>query len=149
MTDRQADVGTFRLITYFLVKNRITIILEVAMKYLFVCYKRCSTCAKARKWLNENGVEYEERDIKEFNPDEEELRKWVALSGLPVNKFYNTSGTLYRELHIKDKLPSMSDDEKIKLLATDGMLVKRPVIVGQDVVLAGFKEELWSEALNV
>lgn len=119
------------------------------MKYLFVCYKRCSTCAKARKWLNENGVEYEERDIKEFNPDEEELRKWVALSGLPVNKFYNTSGTLYRELHIKDKLPNMSDDEKIKLLATDGMLVKRPVIVGQDVVLAGFKEELWSEALNV
>ena len=119
------------------------------MKYLFVCYKRCSTCAKARKWLNENGIEYEKRDIKEFNPNKEELEKWIAVSRYPVNKFFNTSGTLYKELHLKDKLPNMSDEEKIKLLATDGMLVKRPILVGEDIVLAGFKEELWSEALTV
>lgn len=117
------------------------------MKYLFVCYKKCGTCTKARKWLEENGIEYDERDIKEFNPGKDELRQWIAASGYPAGKFFNTSGVLYKELKLKDRLPDMSDEEKIELLATDGMLVKRPVIAGGNTVLVGFREELWREAL--
>ena len=118
------------------------------MKYLFVCYKKWSTCTKARKWLDEKGIEYEERDIKEFNPSEDELKQWIEISEYPVEKFLNTRGTLYKELNLKDKFPNMSYEEKIKILATDGMLVKRPVIVGKDKVLLGFNEDLWSDLLN-
>lgn len=117
------------------------------MKYLFLCYPRWTTCGKARKWLEEKGVEFEERNIKEDNPTEVELKEWISKSDYPIKKFFNTSGLIYRELGLKDKLSSMSDDEKIKLLATDGMLVKRPIIVGGDVVLVGFKEEEWEEKL--
>lgn len=115
---------------------------------LFVYYPKCSTCKKAEKWLRENGVDYEARDIKLDNPTEQELRKWHALSGMPLKKFFNTSGMLYRELHLKDRLPGMSEDEQYALLATDGMLVKRPVVVGDDFVLTGFKEKEWSEHLK-
>ena len=109
----------------------------------FICYPRCTTCQKAQKWLDDNGVEYELRDIKLDNPTHEELREWHKKSGLPLKKFFNTSGLLYKSLELKAKLPTMSDDEMFNLLATDGMLVKRPLLVCDDLVLVGFKEDEW------
>lgn len=113
------------------------------MKKIFLCYPRWTTCSKARKWLEDNHIEYEERNIKENNPTEDELREWIAISDYPIKKFFNTSGNLYKELGLKDKLSYMPDEEKIRLLATDGMLVKRPILVCKDTVLVGFKEEEW------
>ena len=115
---------------------------------LFVEYPKCTTCKKAKKWLEDNGIEFEDRDIKSENPTEEELRKWHADSGLPLRRFFNTSGQLYREMKLKDQLAEMSDDEQFKLLASDGMLVKRPIVVKNDKVLVGFKEADWSEVLK-
>lgn len=115
---------------------------------LFLCYSRCSTCKKAQKWLDENGVEYTFREIKEKNPTEKELRKWHKKSGLPLKRFFNTSGLQYKELKLKDRLPEMSEDEQFALLATDGMLVKRPLMITKDAVLVGFKEAEWAEALK-
>ena len=109
----------------------------------FICYPKCTTCQKAQKWLNDNGSEYELRDIKLDNPTLDELTEWYGKSGLPLKKFFNTSGLLYKSLNLKNKLPQMSDDEMLKLLATDGMLVKRPILVGEDFVLVGFKENEW------
>ncbi|MEE1351271.1 MAG: arsenate reductase family protein [Clostridia bacterium] len=113
----------------------------------FICYPKCTTCQKAKKWLDDNNIEYEIRDIKENNPDYEELSTWYKMSGLPLKKFFNTSGLLYRGMELKTKLPTMSDEEQLKLLSTDGMLVKRPLLVGEDFVLVGFKEKEWSERL--
>ena len=110
---------------------------------LFVNYPKCSTCKKARKFLEEKGVVFEDRDIKEQNPTVEELKEWIAKSGLPVKKFFNTSGMLYRQMELKDKLPNMSEQEMIELLATDGMLVKRPILVSEDKVLVGFRQAEW------
>ncbi len=115
---------------------------------LFICYSGCSTCQKAERWLKENGVDYDVRDIKSDNPTESELRKWHADSGLPLKRFFNTSGILYRELGLKNRLPNMSDDEMLALLAADGMLVKRPIAVSDDRVLVGFKENEWNELLK-
>ena len=114
----------------------------------FLCYSRCSTCQKAKKWLDENGISYQERPIKEQNPTVEELKLWHQKSGLPLKKFFNTSGMLYKEMQLKYKLPNMSEEEQYALLATDGMLVKRPILVGDDFVLTGFKEKEWSEKLQ-
>lgn len=114
---------------------------------LFVCYPKCSTCVKAKKWLEEKGMEYELRDIKENNPTAEELKVWWEKSGLPLRRFFNTSGNLYKEIKLKDRLPDMSETEQFSLLATDGMLVKRPVLVAGDTVLVGFKEKEWEEKL--
>ena len=114
---------------------------------LFLCYPKCSTCKKAQKWLDEQGVTYEIRDIKEANPSYEELKEWYEKSGLPLKKFFNTSGMLYKEMQLKDKLPVMSEEEQLRLLATDGMLVKRPIIIEGNTVLAGFKEQEWQEHL--
>ena len=114
---------------------------------LFVYYPKCSTCRKAKKWLEENNIEFEERHIIDDNPTYEELKEWYEKSGLTLNRFFNTSGMKYRELKLKDKRPEMSEDEQLKLLATDGMLVKRPVIVSDDVVLTGFKVKEWKEKL--
>ena len=114
---------------------------------LFVYYPKCSTCRKAKKWLEENNIEFEERHIIDDNPTYEELKQWYEKSGLTLNRFFNTSGMKYRELKLKDKRPEMSEDEQLKLLATDGMLVKRPVIVSDDVVLTGFKVKEWEEKL--
>ncbi len=111
---------------------------------LFIEYPKCSTCRKARKHLEDLGVEFEDRHIVEDNPTEEELRDWIARSGYPVKKFFNTSGMKYRALDLKNRLPEMSDDEKIALLATDGMLVKRPILIDGDRILVGFKESEWS-----
>jgi len=116
---------------------------------LFICYERCSTCKKAEKWMQESGVEYDKRDIKTENPTVDELRMWHEMSGLPLQRFFNTSGQLYRQMELKDKLKTMSDDEKLSLLATDGMLVKRPILVTDDTVLVGFKQEQWEEVLKV
>lgn len=113
----------------------------------FVCYPKCTTCQKARKWLEENNIEYELRDIKTENPELEELAAWHKMSGLPLRKFFNTSGLLYKSMELKNKLPDMSEEEMLALLATDGMLVKRPIAVGDDFVLVGFKEEEWREKL--
>ena len=110
---------------------------------LFLEYPKCSTCIKAKKWLDEHSDCYEDRHIKENRPNEEELRAWVERSGLPVKRFFNTSGLVYKSLELKDKLPEMSDDEKIKILATDGMLVKRPLVIGDKGVLVGFKAAEW------
>ena len=115
---------------------------------LFICYARCSTCQKARKWLDENGVSYEWRDIKGQNPTAEELQAWKEKSGLPMKKFFNTSGMLYREKNLKDKLKTMSEEEMLQLLATDGMLVKRPILVDGETVLLGFKEDQYKELLQ-
>lgn len=118
------------------------------MEYLFICYSRWSTCRKARGFLDGNNISYIERDIKENNPTEDELKEWIGKSDYPIKRFFNTSGKVYRELGLKDKLEGMSLDEKIQLLATDGMLVKRPILVGKDVVLVGFKEKEWEESLK-
>lgn len=111
----------------------------------FICYPKCSTCQKARKWLEEHGVEYTERHIVEENPTYDELTKWYEMSGLALKKFFNTSGMLYKEMQLKDKLPAMSEDEQLQLLATNGMLVKRPLLVTGDTVLVGFKEAEWAK----
>ena len=113
----------------------------------FICYPKCTTCQKAKKWLDDNKIEYELRDIKEDNPSRDELIAWYKMSGLPLKKFFNTSGLLYKSMELKDKLPTMSEEEQLKLLATDGMLVKRPLVIGKDFVLVGFKESEWSEKL--
>lgn len=110
---------------------------------LFVCYPKCSTCKKARKWLEENGIAFDERDIKEENPTRKELLKWHKQSGLPLRRFFNTSGMLYRDLQLKDKLPNMTEDEMYDLLASDGMLVKRPLLIADEAVLVGFKQAEW------
>lgn len=114
----------------------------------FICYPKCTTCQKAKKWLDDKGVSYELRDIKENNPSETELREWYKNSGLPLKKFFNTSGLLYKSMELKNKLPEMTDDEQIKLLATDGMLVKRPILVDGKKVLVGFKEKEYEELLS-
>ncbi len=114
---------------------------------LFIYYPKCTTCQKAKKWLDEKGIAYEERNIKENNPTFEELKEWRGKSGLPLKRFFNTSGMLYKELNLKDKLPNMSEEEQLKLLASDGMLVKRPIAVGADYVLTGFRESEWEAAL--
>ncbi|MCI8316940.1 MAG: arsenate reductase family protein [Lachnospiraceae bacterium] len=114
---------------------------------LFVCYPKCSTCKKAENWLKEQKVPYDLRDIKQENPSKEELAAWYEKSGLELKRFFNTSGILYKEMKLKDRLPSMTDDEKLDLLATDGMLVKRPILVTQDCVLVGFKEKEWEAAV--
>lgn len=115
---------------------------------LFVCYPKCSTCKKAEKWLDARGSEYEKRDIKTQNPSADELREWWERSGLPLKRFFNTSGNLYKEMKLKDRLPDMSEEEQIELLSTDGMLVKRPILVDGDKVLVGFKEKEWEETLG-
>ena len=114
----------------------------------FICYPKCTTCQKAKKWLDDNKIEYELRDIKFDNPSYEELDEWYNKSGLPIKKFFNTSGLLYKSLDLKNKLPEMSEDEMLKLLATDGMLVKRPLLIGDDFVLVGFKENEWTTTLK-
>ena len=119
-------------------------------KAVFVCYEKCTTYRKARKWLDEHDIPYDIRPIKEENPSAEELRGWQKTSGLPLKRFYNTSGQLYRSMELKDRIPAMSDEEQISLLATDGMLVKRPILITGDgkTVLVGFKEEEWNVLLK-
>lgn len=114
---------------------------------LFIEYPKCSTCRKAKKWLDENGVEYIDRHIAEDNPTYEELKVWYEKSKMPLKKFFNTSGRLYKEMNLREKLPSMSEEEQLRLLASDGMLIKRPVIVKGDLIMTGFDEAEWSEAL--
>ena len=114
----------------------------------FICYPKCTTCQKAKKWLDDNQIEYEFRDIKLDNPTLDELMEWHKKSGLPLKKLFNTSGLLYKSLDLKNKLPIMSEDEMLKLLASDGMLVKRPLLIGDSFVLVGFKEAEWSAALS-
>lgn len=114
----------------------------------FICYPRCTTCQKARKWLEENRVTYQLRDIKTENPGVEELTAWYRLSGLPLRKLFNTSGLLYKSMELKTRLPAMTDEEMLALLATDGMLVKRPLVIGDDFVLVGFKEAEWEAKLK-
>ena len=114
---------------------------------LFIQYPPCSTCQKAKKWLDERGISYTDRHIKENNPTYEELKAWYEKSRLPLKKFYNTSGLLYKSLGLKDKLPTMTEDEQLRLLATDGMLVKRPLVIGDDFVLTGFREKEWEEKM--
>ena len=115
---------------------------------LFICYPKCSTCKKAKVWLDEHNITYETRHIVEENPTYEELKHWYEVSGLPLKKFFNTSGILYKEHHLKDKLPTMSEEEQLKLLATNGMLVKRPLLVDGERVLIGFREKEWQEILS-
>lgn len=115
---------------------------------LFVYYPKCSTCIKAKKWLEEKGVQLELRDIKGDNPTAEQLKEWRRKSGLPLKRFFNTSGNLYKEMKLKDRLPDMSEEEQLALLATDGMLVKRPILVDGDTVLTGFREKDWEEKLT-
>lgn len=118
------------------------------MNMKFICYPKCTTCKKAQKWLDDNSVSYELRDIKEQNPSYEELAEWYKKSGLPLKRFFNTSGLLYKSMELKDKLPDMSEEEQLRLLASDGMLVKRPIAVTGDIVLVGFKEAEWAEKLG-
>ena len=115
---------------------------------LFICYPKCTTCQMAKKWLDDNGISYEERNIKEENPTYDELKVWYEKSGLDIKRFFNTSGLLYKSMNLKDKLPDMSVEEKLRLLATDGMLVKRPIVVKNDTVLTGFKEKEWIEMIK-
>lgn len=115
---------------------------------IFLCYPKCTTCQKAQKWLDAKGIPYEARHIKEQNPAEDELRQWHLKSGLPLKKFFNTSGLIYKEKRLKEKLPLLSEDEMLALLAEDGMLVKRPMLVGDDFVLVGFQETDWEKALE-
>ena len=114
----------------------------------FICYPKCTTCQKAKRWLDDNNIEYELRDIKLENPTLDELTEWYKKSGLPLKKFFNTSGLLYKSLDLKSKLPTMTEDEMLKLLSTDGMLVKRPILIGADFVLVGFREAEWSTILK-
>ena len=114
---------------------------------LFLCYPRCTTCQKAKKWLDENNLEYTERHIVENNPTYDELKEWYKKSGLPIKKFFNTSGLLYKEMQLKDKLPGMSEEDQLELLASNGMLVKRPMVVSDGFVLVGFKEAEWAEKM--
>ena len=114
----------------------------------FICYPKCTTCQKAKKWLDDNKIEYELRDIKQENPTLEELTEWYKKSGLPLKKFFNTSGLLYKSMDLKNKLPDMTEDEMLQLLSTDGMLVKRPILVGNGFVLVGFKEVEWNEKIK-
>ena len=118
------------------------------MSILFLEYPPCSTCQKARRWLDEHAISYASRHIKENNPTVEELTEWWKKSGLPLKKFFNTSGLIYKSMGLKDKLPTMSEEDQIALLATDGMLVKRPLIIGNSFVLTGFKEKDWQEKLG-
>ena len=115
---------------------------------LFLQYPPCSTCQKAKKWLDDQGIAYEDRHIKEQNPTYEELKSWYEMSGLPLKKFFNTSGLVYKSLGLKDRLPTMTEEEQLRLLATDGMLVKRPLVVQGNTVLTGFKEAEWTEKLK-
>lgn len=115
---------------------------------IFICYSKCSTCQKAKKWLDEQDIKYTERHIVDNNPSYEELKEWYNKSGLPLKRFFNTSGLLYKEMQLKDKLPTMNEEEQLKLLATNGMLVKRPLVVNGDMVLIGFKEAEWAERLS-
>ena len=115
---------------------------------LFIEYPKCTTCQKAEKWLKDNNITFEIRNIKEENPSYDELKEWYEKSGLPLKKFFNTSGMLYKSMELKNKLPSMSDEEQLRLLATDGMLVKRPVIISENAILVGFKETEWEEKLK-
>lgn len=114
----------------------------------FICYPKCTTCQRAQKWLDENNIKYEFRDIKQNNPQKEELTRWYKESGLPLKKFFNTSGLIYKSLDLKNKLPQMTEEEMLTLLATDGMLVKRPIIVTENLVLVGFKETEWAEKIK-
>ena len=114
----------------------------------FICYPKCTTCQKAKKWLDDNNIEYELRDIKTDNPTFDELFEWYKKSGLDIKKFFNTSGLLYKSMNLKDKLPEMSEEEKLKLLATDGMLVKRPLAIGDDFVLTGFRQNDWEKKIG-
>ena len=114
----------------------------------FICYPKCTTCQRAKKWLDDNNVEYVFRDIKLENPTALELKEWYKTSGLPLRKFFNTSGLLYKSMDLKNKLPTMTEEEQINLLATDGMLVKRPLLIGDNFVLVGFKESEWEKALK-
>lgn len=116
---------------------------------LLICYPRCGTCKKAQKWLDDRDITYDYRDIKEANPDESELKEWLGRSGLDVSRFFNTSGQLYKSMGLKDRLPGMSVDEKLELLATDGMLVKRPILIDDGFVLVGFKEDEWRSKLGL
>jgi arsenate reductase len=111
-------------------------------------YRKCSTCIKALKWLEENNIEFTERPMKEENPTYEELKEWYERSGLPLKKFFNTSGLLYKDMKLKDRLPSMTEEEQLQLLATDGMLVKRPLVVGDNYILTGFEEAEWEEKMK-
>lgn len=114
----------------------------------FICYPKCTTCQRAKKWLDDNKIEYEFTDIKLNNPSFEELTEWYKISGLPLKRFFNTSGLLYKSLDLKNKLPEMNEEEMLKLLSTDGMLVKRPLLIGDDFVLVGFKEPDWKEKIQ-
>lgn len=118
------------------------------MKVLFIEYPKCSTCQKAKKWLEQNNIEFEDRHIVENNPTKEELKKWIKQSGYEIKKFFNTSGMKYKELNLKEKLPNMTDEEKIEVLSTDGMLVKRPLAITDKVILVGFKEKEWVSLLE-
>ncbi len=114
----------------------------------FICYPKCTTCQKARKWFDDNKIEYKLRDIKEYNPSLEELTAWYKMSGLPLKRFFNTSGLLYKSMGLKDKLSTMTEEEQLNLLSTDGMLVKRPLVTGKEFVLVGFKEKEWNQKLK-
>ena len=118
------------------------------MKNLFIEYPKCSTCQKAKKWLEDNKIEFDDRHIIENNPTEEELKEWITKSGKEIKRWFNTSGLKYKELNLKDKLPNMTEEEKIKILASNGMLVKRPIIISDRGILIGFKEEEWKETLK-
>ena len=118
------------------------------MKVLFIEYPKCSTCQKAKKWLEQNNIEFDDRHIVENNPTKDELRKWIKQSGNDIKKFYNTSGIKYKELNLKEKLPNMTDEEKIEILSTDGMLVKRPLVITDKIILVGFKEKEWVSLLE-
>ena len=116
---------------------------------LFICYPKCTTCKKAQKWLDDKEISYDLRDIKENNPSYDELKKWYSASGLPLKRFFNTSGLLYKSMSLKEKLPEMSEEEQLQLLATDGMLVKRPLLITENgKILTGFKEKEWEELLS-
>lgn len=117
------------------------------MAYLFLSYPKCSTCKKAKLWLDEHAISYQERHIVEGNPTIEELSKWVKRSGLPIKRFFNTSGMAYKELQLKDKLPEMTEEAQLEVLASNGMLIKRPLIIGEDIVIPGFKAEIWRDFL--
>ncbi|MBQ1814950.1 MAG: arsenate reductase family protein [Ruminococcus sp.] len=114
---------------------------------IFIEYPKCTTCKRAKAWLDEAGIEYTDRNIKDENPTIDELREWYAKSGLPLKRFFNTSGMLYKQMSLKDKLPQMSEEEQLELLSTDGMLVKRPIIINDDTILVGFRQDEWEQKL--